>query len=175
MKKKSWRIPIGFAAAALFLWRADPTPASFLGGAVLMALGEAVRFISAGTLIKFEGVTRTGIYAYTRNPLYIGSLVIGLGACLMGRDAVFATVVAILFPLVYLKVIRREEAFLVERYGDDYRSYLTEVPRIFPRRFSVRTVLANTAPFLAIKNREYRGIIGVALVWAAIAVKMALG
>lgn len=170
--KKAIRIPIGFLAAFLFLWRAQPTPRSFVIGALIMALGEAIRFVSAGTLIKFEGVTRTGVYGFTRNPLYIGSFCLGLGACIMGRDLLFAALFVTLFPLLYIRVIRREEAWLVGRYGDDYVAYLREVPRLFPRRFDLGEALRETSPFLAVKNRELRAVLGLAVVLAAMAVKL---
>jgi hypothetical protein len=154
---KTLRIPIGFLAAALFLWRAHPTPRGFAIGALIMILGEVIRFISAGTLIKFEGVTRTGIYSFTRNPLYIGSFLLGLGACIMGRDPVFAAIFLALFPFLYFRVIRREEAWLTGRYGEDYTAYLRKVPRLFPRRFDLGEALRETSPFHAVKNPDRSG------------------
>jgi protein-S-isoprenylcysteine O-methyltransferase Ste14 len=170
--RRTPRIIIGFAAALLFIWRAHPSPSSYVIGMVLMAAGECIRFVSAGTLIKFEGVTRAGVYAFTRNPLYIGSFVIGLGACVMGRDPVFAVLFLVLFPLVYASVIRREERYLIGRYGDDYVAYLREVPRLFPRKFDLAGVLRESSPFLAVKNRELHAILGLLAVLAFMAVKM---
>ena len=171
---KVFRLQIGFLAVLLFIWRADPTTLSFIIGGCIMALGECVRFVSAGTLIKFEGVTRTGIYSCIRNPLYAGSFILGAGGCVMGRDPVFAALFLILFPLVYRGVIRGEETWLIGRYGDDYRRYLEEVPRIFPRRLDLREIFRETSPFLAVKNRELGAIGGMALVMAIMAVKMAM-
>jgi len=172
--RKSWRIPLGFLAGILFIWRAAPTPSWFLAGATLMILGEAIRFISAGTLVKFEGVTDTGIYAYIRNPLYIGSFLVGLGACAMGRDPVFFLFFIVLYPIYYAGVIHREERFLIKRYGDDYRRYTEAVPRLLPRGFGLSHVLEHSAPFLAVKNRELKTVAGIAAVWVVMAVKLAL-
>jgi len=152
--KKSYRVPLGFLIGILYFWRADPSLRSFIIGAAVMVLGELIRFVSAGTLIKYEGVTRNGIYAYTRNPLYIGSFLIGTGACVMGRDPAFTVLFFVLFLFVYSRVILREELYLAGRYGEEYQRYLREVPRIFPRRFSLRMVFGETALFLAVKNRE---------------------
>ncbi len=171
--RKTIRFHIGFIVALIFIWRAHPTTASYAAGALLMILGEAWRFVSSGTLIKFEGVTRSGMYAYTRNPLYIGSFVIGVGACVMGRDLVFAVLFLVLYPIVYAQVIRREEAYLVDRYGDEYHAYLREVPRIIPRRFNPGEVLRETSPFLAVKNRELPAILGLVAMLAVMAAKMA--
>jgi protein-S-isoprenylcysteine O-methyltransferase Ste14 len=172
--RKTPRIIIGFVVALLFIWRARPTSPSFALGALIMVLGECVRFVSAGTLIKFEGVTRSGIYSFTRNPLYIGSFIIGLGACVMGRDLVFTGLFLLLFPIVYSRVIKREEAYLVGRYGEEYEAYLREVPRILPRRFDLAGALRETSPFLAVKNRELPAILGLMAVLGVMAVKMAV-
>jgi protein-S-isoprenylcysteine O-methyltransferase Ste14 len=172
--RKTVRIQLGFVAGFLFLWRADPSPASFLAGLVLMLLGESIRFVSAGTLIKFEGVTRNGIYAFTRNPLYLGSFLIGLGACIVGRDPYFALLFILLFPPIYFQVIKGEEAHLIERYGDDYRAYLEEVPRFIPRRFELGEILRETSPFLAVKNRELLTLAGMLAVLAVMAVKLGI-
>ena len=137
-----------------------------------MALGEFIRFVSAGTLIKFEGVTRSGIYSFIRNPLYAGSFILGAGGCIIGRDPLFAALFFILFPLIYHGVIKGEEAWLIGRYGDDYRRYLEEVPRIIPRRLDLGEILRETSPFLAIKNRELGAVGGVALVLTVMVLKI---
>jgi protein-S-isoprenylcysteine O-methyltransferase Ste14 len=170
--KRTPRIIIGFLISLLFLWRARPDTASYLIGALLMVFGESVRFVSAGTLIKFEGVTRSGIYTFTRNPLYIGSFLIGLGACAMGRDPLFAALFLVLFPIVYARVIRREEAWLIGRYGDEYLAYMSEVPRIIPRRLDLAVVMSATSPFLAVKNRELPAVLGLTAVLVFMAVRM---
>ena len=174
MKHRSHRITLGFAAGALLLWRAQPTLLTFLAGIVLMTAGATVRFLSAGTLVKFEGVTDTGIYAHTRNPLYAGSFLIGLGACIMGGDPLFLGAFLVVFPLYYWRVIRREERYLDRRYGDAYQRYVAAVPRIVPRRFDLHTVFEHSAPFLAVKNRELKTVWGILAVWALLAVKMAI-
>ncbi len=172
--RNTLRIPLGFLAGGLFIWRAHPTPRSFVIGALIMIFGEAIRFISAGTLIKFEGVTRNGIYAFTRNPLYIGSFFLGLGACIMGRDLLFAALFVTIFPLLYIRVVRREEKWLVGRYGDDYVAYLNEVPRLIPVRLDFGEALRETSPFLAVKNRELRTVFGLLAVLVIMAVKLAM-
>lgn len=172
MKRRTYRIPIGFLAGAVYIARAKPSIASFFIGLTIMAIGECIRFVSAGTLIKFEGVTRNGIYAYVRNPLYIGSFFIGIGACVMGRDLIFTSLFVVLFPLIYVYIIRREEKYLIGRYGEDYLRYLREVPSIVPKHFNFREVFGETAPFLAVKNREYLAVMGIALVCVIMIIKI---
>jgi len=170
--KSSLRIPIGFLAGIIYIWRADPTPLSFGLGALLMLFGELIRFVSSGTLVKFEGVTRNGIYACTRNPLYIGSFFLGMGACIIGRDIIFSVVFISLYIIFYRRVILNEERYLKTRYGDDYLRYLEEVPRIIPREISVSNISRETFPPLAIKNKEGKTILGITGVLIVMLVKM---
>lgn len=170
--RKSFRIPIGFLIGAVYIVRADPSGKTFFIGAAIMIFGEFIRFVSAGTLIKFEGVTQNGIYSYTRNPLYIGSFLIGTGACIIGMDLLFTLIFVVSYPLIYMSVIRREEQFLINRYGNDYRLYISEVPRIIPRRFNLREALGETAPFLAVKNRELLTVAGIIAVWVIMVIKL---
>ena len=170
--KNTLRIPIGFAAGIVFLFRADPNLWSFCTGSVIMVLGEIIRFISAGTLIKFEGVTCNGIYAYSRNPLYIGSFLIGIGACVIGRDILFSFFFLIAFPILYFRIIKREEHYLSRRYGVDYESYIRIVPRFWSGRLGFGKILRESSPFLAVKNRELRTVMGIAVVLTVMALKM---
>jgi protein-S-isoprenylcysteine O-methyltransferase Ste14 len=172
--QKTLRLQIGILAGLLFIWRAHPTMTSFFIGLVFMALGEFIRFISAGTLIKFEGVTRNGIYAFTRNPLYLGSFLLGIGACIMGRDILFLALFFILFPVLYFKVIKEEETYLTRRYGEDYLNYLKEVPRFLPHHFSLREILRETSPFLAVKNRELITLSGLIAILVIMMLKVIL-
>lgn len=105
----------------LFLYRAHPTLNSVIAGTLFIAIGECIRLVGAGTLRKYKGVvSQNGIYAYTRNPLYIGSFLLGIGACIIGRDPLFALLFPLLFIPVYYHVIKREEAFLFKQYGSEY-------------------------------------------------------
>ena len=170
--RKSLRMPIGFLTGILFIWRAKPSPASFIIGALFIFFGELIRFVSSGTLKKFEGVTRNGIYAYTRNPLYSGSFFLGIGACIISRDLLFSVVLFVFFILLYNRVMLREEKYLVGRYGEDYKRYLKEVPRIFPRKLNLKYIFHETSPALAIKNKEGKTLLGIALVLVIMIVKM---
>jgi protein-S-isoprenylcysteine O-methyltransferase Ste14 len=80
------RVPVGFAFAALYLWLARPTGVSILGGAAFIALGVLVRALASGQLNKNEQLAVGGPYAYTRNPLYLGSLVLALGFAIAARS-----------------------------------------------------------------------------------------
>ncbi|MBA7716314.1 hypothetical protein ES703_125384 [subsurface metagenome] len=170
--RKSLRIPIGFLAGILFIWRADPSPISFFIGTLFIFCGELIRFVSSGTLKKFEGVTRNGIYAHTRNPLYIGSFIMGTGACIISKDALFSAVFFTFFILLYGQVILKEEKYLIGRYGEEYVRYLKEVPRILPRNINIKYIFSETSPALAIKNQEGKTLCGIMLVLMIMIAKM---
>ena len=172
LKKKSLRMPIWFLAGILFVWRAKPTLVSFIIGTLFIFFGELIRFVSSGTLKKFEGVTRNGIYAYTRNPLYIGSFFLGAGACIMSKDPLFSVVFFVFFIFLYRRVILREEKYLVGRYGEDYVRYLGEVSRIFPRKLNLKYIFRETSPALAIKNKEGKTLLGITFVLLIMIVKI---
>ena len=171
--RKSLRMPIGFLAGILFLWRAEPSPVTYLIGTIFIFLGETIRFISSGTLKKYNmEITQNGIYAYTRNPLYIGSFLLGTGACIMSKDLLFSAVFFSFFILLYSRVILREERYLIGRYGEEYLRYRDEVPRILPRKINLKFIFRETSPALSFKNREGKTILGIILVLIIMIAKM---
>src|SRR5271166_7113924 len=80
------RVPLGFAFAGFYLWRARPTWLSLLIGAAIALLGILLRAMASGHVEKNRVLTMTGPYAYVRNPLYLGSIIIGIGFAVAGRD-----------------------------------------------------------------------------------------
>src|SRR5258705_13759457 len=74
-----WRVPLGFACAAVFFLLAKPSPATLLVGASVSLLGLSIRAWAAGHIRKNQELATSGPYAYTRNPLYLGSFLLGLG------------------------------------------------------------------------------------------------
>lgn len=74
-----WRVRLGFALAAAYLILAQPSVVLLLSGAAIMLAGLLLRAWSAGYLAKNQRLATGGPYSYTRNPLYLGSAVMGLG------------------------------------------------------------------------------------------------
>lgn len=169
--RNSYRIPLGFLFGTMYIWRANPSVTSFFIGAAIMMFGECIRFLGAGTLMRYKKITVTGVYSYTRNPLYIGSFFIGIGACIMGRDMIFTVLFLVVYLLVYSKVIQREERYLAICYGEDYKHYLQEIPRIFPRRFNLQRALSEMKLSMALRNGEHLTVLGIIAVWIIIVVK----
>src|SRR5262245_44960261 len=108
-----WRVRLGYVLAIFVLWFARPTPRSIVIGALVGTVGLLIRAYAAGYLHKQSVLTVTGPYAYTRNPLYLGSSVLALGAGIATRSWVSAAILAAYFVLVYGVVMRREEQELL--------------------------------------------------------------
>ena len=70
------RVPLGFLSAAFFIWLARPTRTSLIAGSLVMLPGLILRGFASGHVQKDKQLTTSGPYAYTRNPLYLGSLLL---------------------------------------------------------------------------------------------------
>ena len=160
-----------YAMVALLLWFARPTPLSVSAGFLVVAVGEAIRLWAAGYLLKTAELVTSGPYRFTRNPLYLGRLLIFTGMCLMARlpgRVNLAVLVAgwIVFFGYYLRRKERvEPARLRETHGDAYDRYFRAVPAIFPtwRPYPDPNRIGWSSDRLR-RNREGWMVIGLALV-----------
>src|SRR5690606_11506294 len=100
------RLRLAWLAATVFLLLATPTPATLLAGAALAAAGIALRAWAAGTIVKNAVLTTTGPYAHTRNPLYVGSFLLGLGLALAGARPSVLVAFLVAYALVYGRAMR---------------------------------------------------------------------
>jgi protein-S-isoprenylcysteine O-methyltransferase Ste14 len=128
-----WRVPLGFLLAVAYLVFCRPTEKILIVGGVVAAAGLALRAYAAGHLTKNRQLTMSGPYACTRNPLYLGSALIGAGFAMAGGSWVLALAGAILFAAIYWPVIRREEEHLRGEFGEVYDEYAQRVPLFLPR------------------------------------------
>ena len=150
-------MPSGFLIAALYAALSRPTLASLAAGLPLALAGLLLRAWAAGHLAKNQTLTTSGPFAYTRNPLYAGSLAAAAGFALAGRSWWPAVVFAVYFLLVYWPAIGEEESHLRQLFPE-YAAYAARVPRLLPR---VRAESAAGAPFrfsLYLRNREYQAL-----------------
>jgi protein-S-isoprenylcysteine O-methyltransferase Ste14 len=132
-RRTTWRTVVVWAAFAVLVWVAHPSPGFFSIGLVLIALGECLRLWAAGHLQKNEALTTTGPYAYVKNPLYVGSLLIMLGFCLMARNYWLLAVGLVVFGVYYAPYKKRREGDrLRERFGQRWLDYDTAVPDYLP-------------------------------------------
>ena len=160
-----WRVRLGYPLAAVVLWLARPAPKSILVGAAVGAVGLWLRARAAGHLHKQEVLTTTGPYAYTRNPLYLGSFIMTAGAAIAAYSWWSALILFCYFALFYSFVMRREERELNQHHGAAFQEYSRTVPLFFPRLIPAK-LSANAGSFSFAqykRNREYRAAIGFLL------------
>jgi protein-S-isoprenylcysteine O-methyltransferase Ste14 len=170
------RVPLGFVFAILYFWLARPTWEFIAWGALLVLPGLLIRALASGHVRKNEALATSGPYAYTRNPLYLGSLLIGIGFAIAARSWWVGIVLVVMFFAIYLPVIRGEEAFLRQKFPD-FEEYARRVPRIFPRIIQQTSGEKTPGGFsfdLYLKHREYNALLGALAMLAALAVKMTL-
>jgi protein-S-isoprenylcysteine O-methyltransferase Ste14 len=168
------RVPVGFVFAVLYFWLARPTWRSLAWGAIAILPGLLIRALASGHVRKNEALATSGPYAYTRNPLYLGSLLIGVGFAVAARSWWVGGVLVMMFFAIYIPVIRGEEAFLRKQFPE-FEEYARNVPRMLPRIIPYRT--AETAPGgfsldLYLKHREYNALAGAVLMAAALVAKI---
>ena len=167
-----WRVPLGFLCGALFLFFAQPTRWTLLIGALVALPGLALRAWASGHLRKNEKLATSGPYAHTRNPLYLGSFLVGLGFTIAAGRIVLGIIFVIMILGIYLPVMRVESQTLSEIFGKKYARYANEVPLLFPRpsAYHAQTeVKFDRALYL--RYREYRASLGALIVWVLLALK----
>lgn len=168
------RVPLGFAFAALYLWLARPTLAFMALSLILVIPGIWLRAYASGYVKKNTELTMTGPYAFTRNPLYLGSMLIAFGFALASRSIWIALALAVLFAVIYVPVIRSEEAFLRSKF-DGFDDYAARVPRLLPRLSPASSSESERGAFssgLYRKHREYNALIGAVAIYAALALRI---
>ncbi|MGA7592263.1 MAG: methyltransferase, partial [Candidatus Sulfotelmatobacter sp.] len=99
------RVPMGFLFAVLYFWLARPTWRSMVLGAIVIVPGLLIRALASGHVRKNETLATSGPYAYTRNPLYLGSLLIGLGFAVAARSWWVGILLVVMFLAIYIPVI----------------------------------------------------------------------
>jgi hypothetical protein len=155
-------------------------PEWHLWGLPLIGLGEALRTWAAGHLVKDYELTVSGPYAYVRNPLYVGSLVSGVGFLVIIGDWRLAVAFVVAALAVYIPTVSQEEDYLQRMHGQAFQEYRRAVPSIIPRlrptaidaegvrngRFEWRWVWA---------NEEHRTWLALAVLFALLGIRGAVG
>jgi protein-S-isoprenylcysteine O-methyltransferase Ste14 len=165
------RVPLGFAFAALYLWLAKPTWFSLAAGLALAVPGLLLRARASGYVRKNEQLATSGPYAYTRNPLYLGSLILAWGFAVAARSWWIAAVLVVFFFAIYVPVIRSEEVFLRGRFSE-FDAYAKNVPSLLPRLTPYQKSGGEFSMELYRKHREYNALLGAAIVAGALIAKL---
>lgn len=169
-----WRVPLGFLCAAVFLFFARPTPVALAAGAGISIVGLAIRAWAAGHIRKNAQLAISGPYAFTRNPLYFGSFLLGLGFTVASGRWPLALLFAALFIGIYLPVMRVEASTMAQLFGGEFETYRRSVPLFFPRLTPYRHGDSAAVRFdgaLYLRYREYRAALGLVIAWGLLLIK----
>lgn len=172
---KRIRVPMGFVVAGVYLWRAHPSSLSLLLSLLLVLPGLWLRGYAAGYVRKNAELTTSGPYAHTRNPLYLGSLLILLGFGAATESWWLVTVLAIVFLCIYLPTIQGEEEYLRAHFAK-FDEYAANVPRLLPRITPARRMggAGEFSRALYLHHREYNAAMGAGAIYLALAILMHL-
>ncbi|MBN1570081.1 MAG: isoprenylcysteine carboxylmethyltransferase family protein [Acidobacteria bacterium] len=165
------RVPVGTVLGILFLWFMHPSSRSLWIGAAIALPGSLLRVWAAGHIEKGKVLTQGGPYAYTRNPLYLGSFLMALGIILAGQGYWLLPAFAAFFAVVYFPVMKAEEQELLAGYGEKFVEYSRRVPLFIP---AFRKTASASSSFLwsrVIRNREHRTIAGLLVAEAILILK----
>jgi protein-S-isoprenylcysteine O-methyltransferase Ste14 len=142
------RLFVGLAFALFGLEVLQPRPLfaeRYLAGQVLgiamIVVGMALRGWGSGyagkhtrsALISAPRLVTAGPFAYVRNPIYVGTIVLGFGMCSVNGDPLAHLLAALAFVVLYFGIVPAEEDYLTKQFGPDYQRYQSAVPRLLPR------------------------------------------
>ena len=179
------RVPLGFATAALYVFevaRRPAHPAAIAWSLLLVLPGLALRAAASGTVKKNRELAVTGPYAYTRNPLYLGSMLMAAGFAVALLSWPLALLLAAGFAVIYIPVIASEERFLRDTFPG-FEDYCRRVPRLIPRLTPAKALNGQPDPLSAPagdtpsggfsfalyrQHREYNAALGAALLYLSL-------
>ena len=170
---KRVRVPMGFVFAGFFLWLARPTWLTLALSLLAVLPGLALRAYAAGYVKKNAELTTTGPYAYTRNPLYLGSMLIAFGFGAASGSWVLLAVLVVLFAAIYIPTIQGEERYLRAHFRG-FDSYAARVPRLLPRPTAAATS-ARPGVFSReryLHHREYNASMGAGAIYLVLALRL---
>lgn len=144
---------------------------SLLIGGAIAVIGLLVRAWASGHIRKNQNLAVSGPYAYTRNPLYLGSFALGVGFTIASGVWWLALLFIALFLGIYFPVMRVEAKELTQIFGEDYQEYARRVPLFFPYPTAYKK---SKTPFdfdLYLRYREYRAALGLLFAWSVLLIK----
>jgi protein-S-isoprenylcysteine O-methyltransferase Ste14 len=151
-----YRVPAGWAVGVLVLALARPTLGLLAAGLPLVLLGEAIRIWASGHIEKTKSLATGGPYAHSRNPLYVGSLLMALGVAVACASPWVLLAVALYFLAFYPSVMREEAAFLATKFPEDHAAWAAAVPLFWPRLTPGGPRSSRFDPARVRMNREWR-------------------
>ena len=173
-KAQKIRVPASMLLGIVFLVLMHPSIHSLLIGGVVALAGAGLRLWAAGHIEKGKSLAQGGPYAFTRNPLYLGSLLMATGVLVAGQGYWLLLPFGVFYAMLYYPVMKAEEKEMEERYGEKYKEYTRRVPIFIPRLGSGLAadsggVAATPPTFLwsrVVRNGEHRNLGGLLLIGA---------
>jgi protein-S-isoprenylcysteine O-methyltransferase Ste14 len=144
---------------------------SLLIGGLVLIPGLILRGLASGHVQKDKLLTISGPYAYSRNPLYLGSLMLAGGFAIAARSWWIVGIMVLMFAVIYVPVIAGEERYLRQAFPE-YDDYARNVPRLFPRFSPYGGAHSAYSPARYWKHREYQASVGCAVVLAILIAKL---
>jgi protein-S-isoprenylcysteine O-methyltransferase Ste14 len=175
IKKPTWRLIFVYSLLTFLILAADrPTTLSLSLGLPMIIFGELTRLWACGHLVKTKRLTTTGPYAYVKNPLYLGTILISAGFCLLAQAWIVLAIVAAGFFIYYMPRKKNIEGDRLRQiYGEAYERYEKAVPDLMPRFTAYRS--GDTTKFnggLVFENSEHGTAmsvtLGIALIYISI-------
>ncbi len=169
-----WRVPLGFLAVTIYLALAQPTWRLIGFGLPLAFAGLIIRGWASGHLRKNTRLAVSGPYAFTRNPLYLGSMLMLAGGLVAGGNPWLAAGLLSLFLLVYYPVMQSEARQMRILFGTEYDRWAASVPLLLPKLSPWQAMVQESFEWsLYLQHREYRALIGLAVLYATLGLKVA--
>jgi protein-S-isoprenylcysteine O-methyltransferase Ste14 len=153
-----WRVATGFVLVAAFAWFSQPDFRSLIWGLPVSALGLLLRAWATGHLEKNIRLAESGPYAYVRNPLYLGTMLVAAGLVIASRRWLLAVLFAAVFLLIYMPVIELEEQHLRQLFPR-FEDYAQRVPALWPTLRGAKSD-RQFQWALYVRNREYQALLG---------------
>lgn len=168
------RVRAGLFIAVAVIVLARPTWSSILLGILICVPGLVIRAWASGHLRKEKALAVSGPYRYSRNPLYLGNFLLGIGITAGARSWWVLGICIVYYAAFYPMIIRRERERMRALFPLQYDEYGKRVPLFFP---NPRKHLPSNGRFrwsLYKRNKEYRALLGTILVWLVLAAKLLL-
>lgn len=169
---QKFRVPLGFLFGVVVFVFASPTPIFLTIGAAIIVFGLLIRAWASGHIRKNQRLTISGPYEFTRNPLYLGSFLLGLGFMVASAVWWLGLLFIILFLSVYFPVMDVEANELTRIFGNEYKEYERKVPLFFPRLSKFKLSEKRFEMGLYMRYREYRAALGSLFTWTILAIKV---
>lgn len=170
-----FRVRTGLLVAVGVILLARPTWLSILAGVSISIVALSIRAWAAGHLRKEKELAISGPYRYSRNPLYLGNFLLGIGIVVGSWSFWVLLVLGAYYVLFYPPIIKRERERLRRLFPDQYEEYGKKVPLFLPS-FKRHSLVAQGKFSFSLykKNKEYRAILGSLLIWLVLAAKILL-